>query len=234
MNTTFLRQVVKSQASLLRQTQRPALTFHGVRLTLSFYSTQLPKKAAGAFTSNRHITPPSTTGNDDPNNSNVINKTLVYIGPFSETIKRYKMTASLFGICGICAVPALLSTGQAPALSVALAGVSAVAPSIFIHWYTQDYVANLIAYEDIKTIERQRKQQRTLPPKDMWLGIESWTFFGRKKEHNMWLSQLVDISDQKAMRWQWGKKKFTLERGIMDADPFLKRLASSVHKANKV
>lgn len=30
------------------------------------------------------------------------------------------MTASLFGMCGICAVPALLSTGQAPALSVAL------------------------------------------------------------------------------------------------------------------
>jgi hypothetical protein len=35
-------------------------------------------------------------------------------------MRRYKMTASFFGICGIFAVPALLSTGQAPALSVAL------------------------------------------------------------------------------------------------------------------
>lgn len=44
----------------------------------------------------------------------------IYLGPFSETIRRYKMTASLFGACGICAVPALLSTGEAPAVSVIL------------------------------------------------------------------------------------------------------------------
>lgn len=30
------------------------------------------------------------------------------------------MTASFFGICGIIAVPSLISTGQAPVLSVAL------------------------------------------------------------------------------------------------------------------
>lgn len=95
-------------------------------------------------------------------------------------------------------------------------------------------MAGLIAYEDIKNIERQRKQQRGVQGKDMWLGIETWTFFGQKKEQNMWLSQLWDISDQKAMRWRWGKRKFTLERSIMDADPFLKRLASSLRKTEKV
>ncbi|KAI8096937.1 uncharacterized protein BX664DRAFT_257241 [Halteromyces radiatus] len=145
------------------------------------YSTQLPKKAAGAFTSNHYINNTSTVATNNNDNNNIVNKTLVYIGPFSETIRRYKMTASLFSICGICAVPALLSTGQAPVISVAL---------------------------------------------DMWLGIETWTFFGRKKENNMWLSQLRDISTPKAMRWQFGKEKFTVERGIVDADPFLKRLAT--------
>lgn len=44
----------------------------------------------------------------------------VCLGPFAETMKRYKMTASFFGICGIIAVPGLISTGQAPILSVAL------------------------------------------------------------------------------------------------------------------
>lgn len=38
----------------------------------SYYSTQVPKKAAGAFTSNKHI--------DKTDNPNLINKTLVYIG----------------------------------------------------------------------------------------------------------------------------------------------------------
>lgn len=42
------------------------------------------------------------------------------LGPFAETMRRYKMTASFFGLCGIFAVPALLSSGQAPAMSVAL------------------------------------------------------------------------------------------------------------------
>lgn len=45
------------------------------------------------------------------------------VGPFSETMRRYKMTASFFGLCGILAVPALLSSGQAPAMSVALGNV---------------------------------------------------------------------------------------------------------------
>lgn len=42
------------------------------------------------------------------------------LGPFAETMQRYKMVASLFGACGLCAVPALLSTGQPNILSVIL------------------------------------------------------------------------------------------------------------------
>jgi hypothetical protein len=98
---------------------------------VAYYST-LPKQASGKFTSNKQIAQP-IEGKIN------IQQTLVYIGkkllniykdvfiesrlsqgPFTETMKRYKMTASFFGLCGIFAVPALLSTGQAPALSVAL------------------------------------------------------------------------------------------------------------------
>lgn len=155
MSNTLLRQVIKSQTlSNPSFATKSVLKMHGPSVSRCFYSTQLPKKAAGAFTSNKHIskdtTSKSTIASDDQSNDNILNKTLVYIGkwergrvstyywftddlicpwsytnvgPFSETIKRYKMTASLFGMCGICAVPALLSTGQAPALSVALGKV---------------------------------------------------------------------------------------------------------------
>ncbi|KAI9015845.1 hypothetical protein CLU79DRAFT_707306 [Phycomyces nitens] len=74
------------------------------------YST-LPNKTSGPFTPNKLVEPAGDTFAN-------INRTLVYIGPFTETIRRYKTTASLFGICGICAVPALLSTGEAPIMSV--------------------------------------------------------------------------------------------------------------------
>lgn len=39
-------------------------------------------------------------------------------------MRRYKMTASFFGLCGIFAVPALLSSGQAPVMSVALGRIN--------------------------------------------------------------------------------------------------------------
>ncbi|RUS25140.1 hypothetical protein BC938DRAFT_472577 [Jimgerdemannia flammicorona] len=45
--------------------------------------------------------------------SNHDNKTLVYIGPSTNTIRNYKMTASMFGICGLVTIPALLWMGQA-------------------------------------------------------------------------------------------------------------------------
>ncbi|KAI8068339.1 hypothetical protein BC940DRAFT_238078 [Gongronella butleri] len=143
-----------------------------------FYSTQVPKKAAGAFTSNKHI-----DGVKPPSHS-TINKTLVYIGPFSETIRRYKMTATLFGVCGLAAVPALLSTGQAPALS------------------------------------------------DLWLGFETYSFFGRKQEHHVWLSSLSDVSNKRMIRWLDRKSRriYALERHVVDTDPLLKGLSNKCGK----
>ncbi|KAI9366490.1 hypothetical protein BD770DRAFT_311661 [Pilaira anomala] len=139
------------------------------------YAT-LPKKAAGKFTSNKMI--------NEPNESHVkdVQQTLVYIGPFAETMRRYKMTASFFGLCGIFAVPALLSTGQAPVMSVALETVS---------------------------------------------------FWGRFKEDNMWLSQLRYKSTPKGITWQQktgAEKIYTLEREIIEADPYLKALADRVQR----
>lgn len=100
------------------------------------YST-LPKKASGKFTSNKLI-PKKDIINEVQRTLvylgmnfvlvyvcvyiNCINRLSysVYIGPFSETMKRYKMTASFFGVCGMIIVPGLVSTGQVPLLSVAL------------------------------------------------------------------------------------------------------------------
>ncbi|EIE81460.1 hypothetical protein RO3G_06165 [Rhizopus delemar RA 99-880] len=141
------------------------------------YST-LPKQAAGKFTSNKLITEPSNT----KNNINEVQRTLVYIGPFAETMKRYKMTASFFGICGIIAVPGLISTGQAPMLSVAL---------------------------------------------------ETISFWGRFKEENMWLSQLKYKSTTKGLVWQQNtgsKHIFTLEREIIEADPYLNALSKRIQR----
>ncbi|RUP43202.1 hypothetical protein BC936DRAFT_137485 [Jimgerdemannia flammicorona] len=59
--------------------------------------------------------------------SNHDNKTLVYIGPSTNTIRNYKMTASMFGICGLVTIPALLWMGQAHMLGAIIAtwGISA-------------------------------------------------------------------------------------------------------------
>ncbi|KAI8147745.1 hypothetical protein BJV82DRAFT_507352 [Fennellomyces sp. T-0311] len=132
---------------------------------------RIPKKAAGAFTSNQHISQPVT-----------LNKTLVYIGPFAETIQRYKMVASLFGVCGLCAVPGLLSTGQAPALS--------------------------------------------------WIGIETVSMLGRLKEDNMWLTDLKDVSgnQRKMVSWQHKTRRYSLERAVVEADPYLQGLADRCPK----
>lgn len=53
------------------------LNSHNLPHVSCFYSTQIPKKAAGAFTSNKHITKDISKDN---NSGTVINKTLVYIG----------------------------------------------------------------------------------------------------------------------------------------------------------
>jgi hypothetical protein len=162
------------------------------------------------------------------------------------------MTASFFGLCGIFAVPALLSTGQAPAMSVALgnkkwvkrrrivkltlnlvsvAGISAVSPAIFVHLYTSGYVTKLVVYDDIKAVEKERKKPNQM--KDKFIGIETVSFWGRFKEESMWLSQLGYKSTPKGITWQQkmgAKHIYTLEREIMEADPYLKALADRVQK----
>ncbi|CAO3627385.1 unnamed protein product [Mucor fragilis] len=208
---------------LLAARSRPVLN---TKLCLqAFKYSTVPKQAAGRFTSNKLISQPIEGQTKD------VQKTLVYIGPFAETMRRYKMTASFFGLCGIFAVPALLSTGQAPAMSVALAGFSAVSPAIFVHLYTNGYVTKLIVYDDIKNVEKDRKKPKLI--KDKFIGIETVSFWGRFKEENMWLSQLGYKSTPKGITWQQktgAKHVYTLEREIMEADPYLKALADRVQR----
>ncbi|CAO3688357.1 unnamed protein product [Rhizopus stolonifer] len=146
-------------------------------------------------------------------------------------MKRYKMTASFFGVCGMIIVPGLVSTGQVPLLSVTLAGISAISPAIFVHFYTQGYVTKLIVYDDIKHVEKERKRPKEM--KDKYIGLETISFWGRFKEENMWLSQLKYKSTAKGLVWQQktgAKHIFTLEREIMEADPYLNALAKRVQR----
>ncbi|ORE18444.1 hypothetical protein BCV71DRAFT_179496 [Rhizopus microsporus] len=155
---------------------RSLLLQHSPCIRQAYTYSTIPKKAAGRFTSNRLIAESTKTS------YNEVQRTLVYIGPFADSVKKYKMTASFFGICGIIAVPSLISTGQAPILSVALETVS---------------------------------------------------FWGRFKEENMWLSQLRYKSTTKGLIWQQKtgpKHTFTLEREIVEADPYLRALAKRVEK----
>ncbi|KAI7881832.1 hypothetical protein K492DRAFT_161126 [Lichtheimia hyalospora FSU 10163] len=185
-------------------------------LSVAHYSTkQIPKKAAGAFTSNKYITQPVA--------GSIANKTLVYIGPFADTMQRYKMVASLFGACGLCAVPALLSTGQPSILSVILAGTSAMAPALFIHWYTRNIATKLIVYDDVKTVEQQRRRPREINT-GKWIGIETSSLLGRLRENNMWLSDLTSTHGDKVITWQSSKRRYVFERAVMEADPYLQGL----------
>ncbi|RCH96004.1 hypothetical protein CU097_001424 [Rhizopus azygosporus] len=204
---------------------RSLLLRHSPCIRQSYTYSTIPKKAAGRFTSNKLIAESTKAS------YNEVQRTLVYIGPFADSMKKYKMTASFFGICGIIAVPSLISTGQAPVLSVALAGISAVTPALFVHFYTKGYVTKLIVYDDIKNVEKERNKPKEM--KDKYIGLETVSFWGRFKEENMWLSQLRYKSTTKGLIWQQKtgpKHTFTLEREIVEADPYLRALAKRVEK----
>lgn len=92
-------------------------------------------------------------------------------------------------------------------------------------------MTKLIVYDDIKTVEKERKKPKQM--KDKFIGIETVSFWGRFKEESMWLSQLRYKSTTKGITWQQktgAKHIYTLEREIMDADPYLKTLADRVQK----
>ncbi|KAI8579548.1 hypothetical protein K450DRAFT_241498 [Umbelopsis ramanniana AG] len=154
----------------------------------------LPKEAAGPFTSNSKIA--STSKPED--------KTLVYLGPFAETIRKYKITASLFTICGMCAVPALLSTGQAPVAASVLAGISAVTPTAFIHWLSGNYVSKLIVYDQPRNIRRTKDVKIT---KDMLLEMETFNAMGKTKTGKVMLSQLREAQLKKDTLIGWTEQE---------------------------
>lgn len=69
--------------------------------------------------------------------------------------------------------------------------------------------------------------------KDKFIGLETVSFWGKFKEENMWLSQLKYKSTPKGITWQQklrAKNVYTLEREIMEADPYLKALADRVQR----
>jgi hypothetical protein len=69
--------------------------------------------------------------------------------------------------------------------------------------------------------------------KDKFIGIETVSFWGQFKEETMWLSQLGYKSTPKGITWQQktgAKNIFTMEREIIEADPYLKALANRVER----
>lgn len=102
---------------------------------------------------------------------------------------------------------------------------------MFVQYYTNGYVTKLVVYDDIKTVERERKKPKQM--KDKFIGLETISFFGRFKEENMWLSQLKYRSTPRGLSWQQkrgAKHVYSLEREIMEADPYLRALADRVQK----
>ncbi|KAH8555695.1 hypothetical protein BGW37DRAFT_516610 [Umbelopsis sp. PMI_123] len=180
----------------------------------------LPKEAAGPFTSNSKIAPASRPEE----------KTLVYLGPFADTIRKYKITASLFSICGICAVPALLATGQAPIAASVMAGISAVTPTVFIHWLSGNYVSKLIVYDQPRNIRRTKDVKIT---KDMLLELETFNAMGKTNTGKVMLSQLREAELKKNSLIGWtenGSKQraWKLERAVIEADPYLNAIARKI------
>lgn len=102
---------------------------------------------------------------------------------------------------------------------------------MFVHLYTSGYVTKLVVYDDIKTVEKERKKPKEM--KDKFIGIETVSFWGRFKEDTMWLSQLAYKSTPKGITWQQklgAKNTYTMEREIMEADPYLKALVDRVQR----
>lgn len=100
-----------------------------------------------------------------------------------------------------------------------------------MHLYTNGYVTKLIVYDDVKNVEKDRKKPKLI--KDKFIGIETVSFWGRFKEDTMWLSQLGYKSTPKGITWKQktgAKHVYTLEREIMEADPYLKALADRVQR----
>ncbi|KAM3579401.1 hypothetical protein VKS41_008259 [Umbelopsis sp. WA50703] len=184
------------------------------------YKSTVPKEAAGPFTTNDKI---STTSRPE-------DKTLVYLGPFAETIRKYKITASLFTLCGLCAVPALLTTGQAPVAASIMAGISAVTPTGFIHWLSGNYVSKLIVYDQPRNIRRTKDIKIT---KDMLLELETYNLMGGVKTGKVMLSRLTEEELKKKAYIGWAEKgskqrAWKLERAVVEADPYLNALADRI------
>lgn len=117
------------------------------------------------------------------------------------------------------------------------AGISALTPAAFVHWYTRGHVTRLMVYDDVRTVEKQRRRPKEmLQQPDKYVGIETCSPIGRYREHSLWLSELKDVSKpgSKAVAWQWKKHyPFILERTVMEADPFLNGLTDLVSKTKK-
>lgn len=86
-------------------------------------------------------------------------------------------------------------------------------------------------YDDVKTVEKERRRPKEI--KDKFIGLETISFWGNFKEDSMWLSQLRYRSTPKGITWQQragAKRVYTLEREIVEADPFLKGIADRIQK----
>lgn len=103
-------------------------------------------------------------------------------------------------------------------------------PTGFIHWLSGNYVSKLMVYDHPKNIRRTKDIKIT---KDMLLEMETFNVMGGIKRGKVMLSQLREANLKKKSLIGWtevGSKQraWKLERGIVEADPYLNAIADKI------
>ncbi|KAL1916057.1 uncharacterized protein VTP21DRAFT_6061 [Calcarisporiella thermophila] len=163
-------------------------------------------------------------------------RVLLYTGPMAEQIRRFKTVALMFSMCAVIAVPSVLLFGKAPMLGAAMAGTSALTPSVFIHWLTKNYVYNIWLYAPSSVTKHLAKHLNN-PQRDFLLGLETFSYIGKGSETLVYLSQLAHARGKyRYVTWinRDGRKdttkRFFVEKDIFANDAQLKALWERIEK----
>ncbi|KAI9592767.1 hypothetical protein BDF19DRAFT_450835 [Syncephalis fuscata] len=136
------------------------------------------------------------------NADKALSRLLIYTGAFSHTLKAYKASASMFGLCAIIAVPTIFVYGHDPYMTATVAGLSALMPISLIHYMTGPYVTRIYLQmpKDQPNIKPIKLVDDTRPI-DYTLVLETLNIFGGRREHPMPVSELCFLSKPSKLRY---------------------------------
>ncbi|ORY07461.1 hypothetical protein K493DRAFT_101377 [Basidiobolus meristosporus CBS 931.73] len=152
------------------------------------------------------------------------NKTLVYMGPITTTIRSFKFYGLIFSGCGLISIPFLLNVGAEPLLGA----TGALTPTILLQYLTCNYVTKVSLCNPPGKAKRKHGYDD-----NQMLAIETLNFFGKPKETVLRLGDLRD--DTRRFRFiSWknvgptGRKNFFIEREIFKGDPTLSMILNRI------